>query len=225
MALAAVAVGAAACSSESGDTTAPEPEAADAPAATSAPAASDGAPDAEATDDELPTETLDDAAATDAAATDDTADTPADDTPADDAPAADPVVVPAALQFNAPLVGGGEFTGADVADRPTVFWFWAPWCSICNREAESVEEVAQRYGDTTNFIGVAWSGTDASFQEFIDDHGLTFPQISDDLGDIYDRFGITYQPALVVVNTDGSTETVAGSVDEQLLDQIVGEAT
>lgn len=34
--------------------------------------------------------------------------------------------VPAALQFSAPLVGGGEFDGAAVADKPTVFWFWAP---------------------------------------------------------------------------------------------------
>lgn len=36
------------------------------------------------------------------------------------------VAVPEALQFSAPLVGGGEFTGADYADKPTVFWFWAP---------------------------------------------------------------------------------------------------
>jgi hypothetical protein len=36
------------------------------------------------------------------------------------------VQVPEALQFSAPLVGGGEFTGADYADKPTVFWFWAP---------------------------------------------------------------------------------------------------
>jgi hypothetical protein len=37
-----------------------------------------------------------------------------------------PVAVPELLQFTAPLVGGGEFTGADYADKPTVFWFWAP---------------------------------------------------------------------------------------------------
>jgi hypothetical protein len=36
------------------------------------------------------------------------------------------VVVPEALQFTAPLVGGGEFSGAAVADKPTLFWFWAP---------------------------------------------------------------------------------------------------
>ena len=40
-------------------------------------------------------------------------------------PAAD-VAVPEALQFSAPLVGGGEFVGADFVDKPTVFWFWAP---------------------------------------------------------------------------------------------------
>ena len=36
------------------------------------------------------------------------------------------VGVPQALNFRAPLVGGGEFDGADFAGRPIVFWFWAP---------------------------------------------------------------------------------------------------
>ena len=35
-------------------------------------------------------------------------------------------VVPASLQFAAPLVGGGTFDGASVAGAPVVFWFWAP---------------------------------------------------------------------------------------------------
>jgi hypothetical protein len=34
--------------------------------------------------------------------------------------------VPAALQFSAPLVGGGSFDGSDYGDRPVAFWFWAP---------------------------------------------------------------------------------------------------
>ena len=38
----------------------------------------------------------------------------------------EPAAVPAALQFSAPLVGGGEFDGAAVAGKPTLFWFWAP---------------------------------------------------------------------------------------------------
>ncbi len=34
--------------------------------------------------------------------------------------------VPELLQFTAPLVGGGEFNGADRAGQATAFWFWAP---------------------------------------------------------------------------------------------------
>ena len=34
--------------------------------------------------------------------------------------------VPELLRFTAPLVGGGEFAGAEFAGRATAFWFWAP---------------------------------------------------------------------------------------------------
>ena len=50
---------------------------------------------------------------------------PAGDATADP-PAGDAVTVPAALQFSAPLVGGGELDAATLAGAPTVFWFWAP---------------------------------------------------------------------------------------------------
>ena len=71
---------------------------------------------------------------------------------------------------------------------------------------------------------MAWTGSDDSFQDFIDRHGVTFPTISDDPGEVFNRFGISYQPAIVIVNTDGSTESIAGAVDETLLEQIISEA-
>ena len=48
------------------------------------------------------------------------------DTPSEPAPTEPAAVVPEALQFTAPLVGGGTFDGAAAAGKPTVFWFWAP---------------------------------------------------------------------------------------------------
>ena len=75
------------------------------------------------------------------AAADPTASTPAPQAPSTAAPgtatidttvaatdgAGEPAaVVPASLQFSAPLVGGGTFDGASVAGTPVVFWFWAP---------------------------------------------------------------------------------------------------
>lgn len=35
-------------------------------------------------------------------------------------------VVPASLQFTAPLIGGGEIVGDELAGKPTAFWFWSP---------------------------------------------------------------------------------------------------
>jgi len=53
---------------------------------------------------------------------------------------------------------------------------------------------------------------------------VTFPQIQDDPGEVFARFDIAFQPALVIVKADGSTETIAGAVNEQLLEQILSEA-
>ena len=44
--------------------------------------------------------------------------------PIGDAPATD---VPDALQFSAPLIGGGEIELGALAGRPVLLWFWAPW--------------------------------------------------------------------------------------------------
>jgi hypothetical protein len=34
--------------------------------------------------------------------------------------------VPDILAFSSPLVGGGQFDGAELSDKPTAFWFWSP---------------------------------------------------------------------------------------------------
>jgi len=39
------------------------------------------------------------------------------------------------------------------------------------------------------------------------------------------RFGIGYQPAVVVVQTDGTSEIIGGAVNDNLLNQIISDAT
>lgn len=38
-----------------------------------------------------------------------------------------PADAPAALQFAAPLIGGGDIELTTLAGRPVLLWFWAPW--------------------------------------------------------------------------------------------------
>jgi peroxiredoxin len=74
------------------------------------------------------------------------------------------------------------------------------------------------------FVGVAWTGNEDSFRGFIDKHGLTFPQVSDDAGDVFARFAIPGQPAFVLIEPDGGVQQILGAVDGDLLDSLIENA-
>jgi peroxiredoxin len=71
-------------------------------------------------------------------------------------------------------------------------------------------------------VGVAWTGSEQNFEEFVGRHGITFPNISDAPGAVYDRFGVPYQPAFALVDADGNVETLIGSADDAVLDMLIG---
>ena len=89
------------------------------------------------------------------------------------------------------------------------------------REAPSVEEAHRLYGSELTIIGVAWSGDDGTYADFIDEGGLTFPQIDDTVGAVYDRFGIPYQPAAVLLRPDGTITTVTQAIDLATISELV----
>ena len=59
------------------------------------------------------------------------------------------------------------------------------------------------------FVGMPGRGDVEEHQRFIDDFGLTaIPHVADPDGSLWRRFGITSQPAWVLINDDGTTEVV-----------------
>jgi len=95
---------------------------------------------------------------------------------------------------------------------------------VCNREAPSVEAASKEWAGKVQFVGVAWVGSDADFQGFIDKHGLTFPNLSDDGGEVFVRFGVPSQPALVVISPSGEVQQVFGAADDALLNEVLTRA-
>ena len=71
---------------------------------------------------------------------------------------------------------------------------------------------------------MAWTGDDASFQGFVDKYSLSFPQISDDPGTVFARFGVPAQPALVVVKRNGDAQIMLGAVDGKNLQTVLAQA-
>lgn len=95
---------------------------------------------------------------------------------------------------------------------------------MCNKEAPSVEEATKRWAGQVEFVGIAWFGDDVSFEGFIDKHGLTFPQVNDDPGEVYARFGVAAQPALAIISPSGEVQQIFGAVDEATLDGILARS-
>lgn len=73
-------------------------------------------------------------------------------------------------------------------------------------------------------MGVAWSGDESEFQAFIDDYGLSFPQINDETASVFTRFEVPTQPAFALILPDGEVQTLFGAADGALLDSLIGAA-
>lgn len=71
---------------------------------------------------------------------------------------------------------------------------------------------------------MAWNSSEDEFQNFVDRYDLTFPQISDEAGDVFARFEVPTQPAFAIVTADGEVQTLFGSADEALLDSLISDA-
>ena len=53
---------------------------------------------------------------------------------------------------------------------------------------------------------------------------MSFPQISDDPGTVFARFGVPAQPAVVVVKPNGDTRVLLGAVDDATLQTVLADA-
>jgi thiol-disulfide isomerase/thioredoxin len=122
--------------------------------------------------------------------------------------------VPKELDFTAKTVDGSDFSGASLAGKPAVLWFWAPWCPVCQGEAPDIAEAAHDHPRVT-FVGVAALDQLPAMQSFANKYGVgVFTNIADVSGAVWQRFGVTAQPAFAFVGADGAVEVVRRSVSE-----------
>ncbi|MFJ9889457.1 redoxin domain-containing protein [Streptomyces sp. NPDC091287] len=115
-------------------------------------------------------------------------------------------VVPQALRFTATTVDGKPFQAGALAGKPTVLWFWAPWCPKCKAQATATAKVAADYAGKANVVGVAGLDKNEAMKEFVADTGTGgFPQLSDEKGEVWKRFEVTEQSRYVILDKEGKT--------------------
>ncbi|QZY29551.1 TlpA family protein disulfide reductase [Nocardioides coralli] len=130
-------------------------------------------------------------------------------------PEAEPEAVPDSLDFTGTTVAGAEFEGATLAGRPTLLWFWAPWCPSCRGQIPQVEGLAEQYDGELNVVGVGSLDSAEAIAGFAGDvDGVTHLEDAD--GELWKRFGVSEQSSFVLLDSDGSEafRTGYGGSDE-----------
>lgn len=132
---------------------------------------------------------------------------------------------PAVLDFTSQTVDGDAFPGSTLAGKPTVFWFWAPWCPTCRAQISGVGELAETYGDEVNVVGVGSLDEQAAIEAFAAEVSPDVTLLVDTDGAVWRRFGVTAQSSYLVLDGAG-TEQASGYLDDAelvaLVEDLVG---
>jgi cytochrome c biogenesis protein CcmG, thiol:disulfide interchange protein DsbE len=117
---------------------------------------------------------------------------------------------------------GGTVKLSDLRGQAVLVNLWATWCPPCRAEMETIEKIYQEYQDQ-GFIVLAVNMTyqDAPLEvvPFVDQHGLTFPILLDETGDMAKAYQLKSLPSSYFINRDGVIREVVigGPMSEALL--------
>ncbi|WP_314174249.1 redoxin family protein [Streptomyces winkii] len=133
---------------------------------------------------------------------------------------------PAKLRFTSTTLDGKAFKGESLANKPSVLWFWAPWCGTCQGQAAQTAKLADKYKGKVNFLGVAGLDKTEPIRGFVKTQKVgNFPHLNDQKGAVWKKFGISQQSSYVMLDKNGKTvHEGAATSPSDLTKQVAGLA-
>jgi thiol-disulfide isomerase/thioredoxin len=104
------------------------------------------------------------------------------------------------------LDGSGDFALAGLAraETPTLLWFWAPWCEVCNHEAPAIERLAAGADGELEVVAIGGRDEIANGPAFVARHRIRTPLVVfDEPMAVWEEYAIPGQPAGVLLDREG----------------------
>jgi cytochrome c biogenesis protein CcmG/thiol:disulfide interchange protein DsbE len=124
-----------------------------------------------------------------------------------------------------PLDGGGApKTLDDYRGKVVVLNVWASWCTPCREESPLLERWHKKITPKGGLVlGVDVQDIDSDARKFIDEFGLTYPQLRDKEGDdMRADWGAVSYPETFVIDRQGRVAALfRGPVDEEFMRRAV----
>jgi thiol-disulfide isomerase/thioredoxin len=116
-----------------------------------------------------------------------------------------PEAAPPALTVTR-IDGSGEVALAQAAsaEMPTLLWFFAPWCPVCDGEAPKIQQLAEQARGKLEVVAIGGRDELANAPEFAARHGLATPtMLFDESMQVWEHYRIPGQPAAVLLDRTG----------------------
>jgi peroxiredoxin len=129
-------------------------------------------------------------------------------TPTRQVAAPPPGMVPAARRRPAPTLRVTAFDGRtvdleDFRGKPALVSFFESWCPTCRVEQPDLSKVAAEFAGRVGFVGVSYHDTVAAGRAYQRRFNVPYPLANDPTGRTWARWGVPYQPVVVLVDSKG----------------------
>lgn len=101
------------------------------------------------------------------------------------------------------LPPGGQGSLADYAGEWVLMNVWASWCLPCREESPALERFSRRHRDRVVVLGIDTRDLSGDALDFIEEFGLTYPQLRDPDGRYADRLETTGVPETFLIDPAG----------------------
>lgn len=114
------------------------------------------------------------------------------------------------LDIEAPPIELPDLQGETVTleevlkDKYALLVFWATWCPYCEKEIPALNEMHRDYSDSLEILAIDYQESKDKVQSYAEEQGMKYRILLDEEGKVFQRYGITGTPTLMLVRQNGT---------------------
>ena len=116
---------------------------------------------------------------------------------------------PATIGDTAPNFSLSDIDGNKVSlndllkGKEVILNFWASWCPECRKETTVLNEIAKKYKDKVDIVGINLKESKEDVQSFVSSKGIGYRILLDTKGKVTRQYGAITLPVNVLINKEG----------------------